>query len=79
MRIADQVTYFGRPHGMDETVAAIAVGHIAPWEIVVQAAILLGAIYLTVRIASRIYAVALVRGGARIPWAAALRLRPARS
>jgi ABC-2 type transport system permease protein len=59
--------------------ALIAVGHIPVWEIVAQAAILLGAIYLTVRVASRIYAAALVRGGARVPWRAALRLRPARA
>lgn len=59
--------------------ALIAVGHIPVWEIMAQAAILLGSIYLTVRVASRIYAAALVRGGARLPWKAALRLEPART
>lgn len=59
--------------------ALIALGHVAAWEIVAQAVVLCAAIYLTVRVASRIYAAALVRGGARIPWAAALRLRPARA
>jgi ABC-2 type transport system permease protein len=59
--------------------ALIAVGHIPVWEVVAQAVVLLGTIYLTARVASRIYAAALVRGGARISWSAALRLHPARS
>ena len=59
--------------------ALIAVGHIASWEIAAQAVVLLATIYLTVRVASRIYAAALVRGGARIPWGKALRLGPARA
>jgi hypothetical protein len=38
--------------------------------------ILLISIYITIRVAGRVYASALVRGGARVSWSAALRLRP---
>jgi ABC-2 type transport system permease protein len=56
--------------------ARIAVGHVAAWEIAGQAVVLGLAIYITIRVAARVYASALVRGGARVSWSAALRLRP---
>jgi ABC-2 type transport system permease protein len=59
--------------------ALIAVGHISAWEIAAQAVVVLGTILLTARVASRIYAAGLVRGGARISWRTALALHPARS
>ncbi len=56
--------------------ARIAVGHVAAWEIAGQAIVLLVSIYITIRVAGRVYANALVRGGPRVSWKAALRLRP---
>jgi hypothetical protein len=38
--------------------------------------VLLVSIYITIRVAGRVYANALVRGGPRVSWKAALRLRP---
>jgi hypothetical protein len=37
--------------------------------------VLVAAIYVTIRLAGYIYAGALVRGGARVSWSTALRLR----
>ncbi len=54
--------------------ARIALGHVAAWEIVAQAILMLAAIYGTARLAGRIYAGALVRGGARLSWRSAVRL-----
>ena len=54
--------------------ARIALGHIAWWEIPLDAVIMLGAIYAMARIASRVYTNALIHGGARLSWRAALRL-----
>ena len=55
--------------------ARIALGHVAAWELPVDALLMIVSIYLTARIAGRIYAHALIRGGARISWRAAVRLR----
>lgn len=54
--------------------ARIALGHIQPWEPPVIALIMLSSIYAMVRLASKVYSGALVRGGARLSWRAALRL-----
>jgi ABC-2 type transport system permease protein len=60
--------------------ARIALGHVAPWEFVVQAVLMGGAIYGTVRLAGRIYSDAIVRGGGRLTWRAAIRRgRPPRT
>ncbi len=59
--------------------ARIAVGHVAAWEIAGQAVVLAVAIYVTMRVAGRVYANALVRGGARVSWSTALRLRTTRT
>lgn len=56
--------------------ARIALGHIAWWELPLAALIMVASIYGMVRLAARIYAAALIRGGARVGWRAALRLRP---
>ncbi|MBV9329309.1 MAG: ABC transporter permease, partial [Chloroflexi bacterium] len=55
--------------------ARLALGDISAWEMPVAVLITLGAVYGMVRLAAHIYAPALVRGGARLTWRAALRLR----
>ncbi|HUN78896.1 MAG TPA: ABC transporter permease [Solirubrobacteraceae bacterium] len=55
--------------------ARIALGHVAWWEIPLVALLMLGSIVAVARLASRIYAGALLHGGARLGWRAALRLR----
>jgi ABC-2 type transport system permease protein len=52
-----------------------ALGAVAWWEMPLAVLIMIGAIYGMARLAARIYAPALVRGGARLSWGAALRLR----
>jgi ABC-2 type transport system permease protein len=54
--------------------ARIALGHIAWWELPLGAVIMAASIYGMVRLASRIYSGALMRGGPRLGWRAALRL-----
>lgn len=51
----------------------VAVGDVAWWEVPLDVVIMLIAIYGVIRIAARIYEGALVRGGARLTWRAALR------
>jgi ABC-2 type transport system permease protein len=58
--------------------ARIALGHIAWWELPLDGLLMLASILLVARIASRIYARALLHGGARVGWRAALRLRGSR-
>jgi ABC-2 type transport system permease protein len=58
--------------------ARIALGHVAGWEIALAVLIMLASIYGTARLAARIYAGAIVRGGARLGWRAALRLEQGR-
>ncbi len=53
--------------------ARIALGHVAWWEYLLVAAIMLGSIYAIVRVASAVYAGALLSGGERLTWRAALR------
>ena len=48
---------------------------VSPWEVLAAALVMLAAIYGSSKLAARIYAAALVRGGARLSWGAALRLR----
>jgi ABC-2 type transport system permease protein len=55
--------------------ARLALGTVAAWETPVAVLIMVVAVYGMVRLAARIYAPALVRGGARLRWSAALRLR----
>jgi ABC-2 type transport system permease protein len=55
--------------------ARIALGHVAAWEIALDAALMLAAIRVTAHVAGRIYVHALMRGGARIDWRTALALR----
>ena len=55
--------------------ARIALGHVAAWEIALNAALMLTAIRVTAALSARIYVGALVRGGARLGWRAALALR----
>ena len=55
--------------------ARIALGHTPAWQVALDVVVMLVAIYALVRLAARIYAPALVRGGARIGWRSALRLR----
>jgi ABC-2 type transport system permease protein len=55
--------------------ARLALGSVAAWEMPVAVLITLGAVYGMVRLAARIYAPALVRGGARLSWRAALLLQ----
>jgi ABC-2 type transport system permease protein len=55
--------------------ARLALGRLAPWEMPVAAIITIAFIYGVARLASRIYAAGLVRGGARLSWGAALRMR----
>lgn len=52
--------------------ARIAVGHVSWWEYPLVAVIMLGSIYAIVRIASSVYTRALLRGGSRLTWRAAL-------
>jgi ABC-2 type transport system permease protein len=54
--------------------ARIALGHIAWWELPLDGLLMLASILIVARIASRIYARALLHGGARVGWRAALRL-----
>jgi ABC-2 type transport system permease protein len=55
--------------------ARLAVGHVAIWEMPLAVLIMLASIYGMARLAGRIYATSLVRGGPRLSWMAALRLR----
>lgn len=55
--------------------ARIALGVVSPWEVLAAALVMLVAIYGAARLVGRIYAAALVHGGARLSWGAALRLR----
>jgi ABC-2 type transport system permease protein len=55
--------------------ARIALGHTPAWQVALDALVMLVAVYALARLAARIYAPALVRGGARLNWRAALRLR----
>jgi len=54
--------------------ARIALGHVAPWEFLVAAVIMALSIWRMIRLASRVYANALIYSGARLTWKAALRL-----
>ena len=54
--------------------ARIALGHVPAWQIALDAALMLAAIRVTAALSARIYVSALVRGGARLSWRAALRL-----
>jgi len=54
--------------------ARIALGHIAPWEIPLDVLIMAVAIWAMIRVASRVYANALIYSGARLSWKEALRL-----
>jgi ABC-2 type transport system permease protein len=54
--------------------ARIALGHVPAWQIALDAALMLAAIRVTAALSARIYVGALVRGGARLSWRAALRL-----
>jgi len=53
--------------------ARIALGHVAWWEYLASAVLMLGSIYGIVRIAADIYADALLRGGERVTWRTELR------
>jgi ABC-2 type transport system permease protein len=55
--------------------ARLALGSVAWWEMPLDVLITVVAIYGMVRLAARIYAPALVQGGGRLTWSAALRLR----
>jgi ABC-2 type transport system permease protein len=55
--------------------ARLALGAVAGWEMAAAVLLTLGGVYGMVRLAARIYAPALVRGGARLSWRATLRLR----
>jgi ABC-2 type transport system permease protein len=55
--------------------ARIALGHIAWWELPLDALLMLASIIAVANVASRIYAGALLHGGPRLGWRAALRLR----
>jgi ABC-2 type transport system permease protein len=55
--------------------ARLALGHVAIWEMPLAILIMLASIYGMARFAGRIYASSLVRGGPRLSWIAALRLR----
>ncbi len=54
--------------------ARLALGHVAIWEMPLAIVIMLISIYGMARLAGRIYAGSLVRGGPRLGWMAALRL-----
>jgi len=53
----------------------LALGHLAAWEMPLAVAIMLASVYGAARLAARIYAGAIVRGGACLGWRDALRLR----
>lgn len=55
--------------------ARLAIGSVPAWDPWLAALLTLAAIYGEVRLAARIYAPALVRGGGRLSWRAALALR----
>jgi ABC-2 type transport system permease protein len=55
--------------------ARLALGQVAIWETPLAVVIMAASIYGMARLAGRIYARGLVRGGARLSWAVALRLR----
>jgi ABC-2 type transport system permease protein len=55
--------------------ARLALGHVASWEVPLAIAIELASIVGMAMLAGRIYQAALVRGGARLSWGSALRLR----
>lgn len=55
--------------------ARIALGGVAWWEMPLDALVMLAAIYGMVRLATRVYAGALVHSGPRLSWRAALRLQ----
>ena len=55
--------------------ARLALGAVSWWEMLIAVLLMLGGIYGMARLAARIYAPALVRGGARLSWRAALRLQ----
>jgi ABC-2 type transport system permease protein len=55
--------------------ARLALGHVAVWEMALAVLIMLASIYWVARLAGRIYATSLVRGGARLSWRAPLRTR----
>jgi len=55
--------------------ARLALGHLAIWEMPLAVMIMVVSIYGMARLAGRIYATGLVRGGARLSWMVALRLR----
>lgn len=54
--------------------ARIALGHVAPWEIPLDVLIMSVSIWAMIRVASRVYANALIYSGARLSWKEALRL-----
>jgi ABC-2 type transport system permease protein len=54
--------------------ARIALGHIAWWELPLDGLLMLASIFAVARVASRIYASALLHSGPRVGWRAALRL-----
>jgi len=54
--------------------ARLALGHLAAWETPLAVLIMLVSVYGAARLAARIYASAIVRGGARLSWRDALRL-----
>ncbi len=55
--------------------ARLALGQVAIWEMPVAILIMLASIYGMARLAGRIYATSLVRGGPRLSWMSALRRR----
>jgi ABC-2 type transport system permease protein len=55
--------------------ARLALGQVAIWEMPLAILIMLASIYGMARVAGRIYASSLVRGGQRLSWTAALRTR----
>ena len=55
--------------------ARLALGQVAIWEMPLAILIMLASIYGMARLAGRIYASSLVRGGQRLSWTAALRTR----
>ncbi len=57
--------------------ARIALGGVPWWEVSLDVLIMLVSIYAMIRVATRVYSGAIVRGGARIGWRAALRLHDA--
>jgi ABC-2 type transport system permease protein len=55
--------------------ARLALGHVAMWEMPLAVLIMLASIYGMARLAGRIYATSLVRGGPRLSWMTVLRSR----